>query len=249
VTVHSEGLDRREFIKMLPILYAEGIGTLFFDSREHGISSGSYLGPSYGIREYKDISYMVAYLKKKWRYTKVVVMGISQGAVAAIKAASIDPNISAVIAEEPFVTVEEGLSLLAEATVKQTSDVLKYVLPNERLLWWLPSISDYLPYWFYHITSKIACYRLSTETKEEDRFEAIDAIKNVEQPTMFIHGTNDKVIPTSHSQRLYDASPAKIKHLWFPEGGLHGEAYNNNPTEWRNEVMDFLRTACRRRSS
>jgi len=63
VAVHGAGLDRREFLKLTPMLYKAGYHLLLFDCREHGISSGSFRGFTYGLREHADVIAAVKYFR------------------------------------------------------------------------------------------------------------------------------------------------------------------------------------------
>jgi uncharacterized protein len=52
------------------------------------------------------------------------------------------------------------------------------------------------------------------------RFDSLDKIDDVTVPTLFVHGTNDAIVPASMSQRLYAAAKAP-KKLVMVEGGTH----------------------------
>ncbi len=64
-------------------------------------SGGSGRGFSYGIREKIDVVAAVNFMKIEKGFAKVVVIGTSVGGSSAIMAAAQDPNIDAVIAENP----------------------------------------------------------------------------------------------------------------------------------------------------
>ncbi|MBL8517767.1 MAG: alpha/beta fold hydrolase [Betaproteobacteria bacterium] len=62
------------------------------------------------------------------------------------------------------------------------------------------------------------------------RFDSLDKIDDVKVPTLFLHGTNDAIVPVTMSQRLYAAAKAP-KKLVIVEGGTHHNltsmAYDN----------------------
>jgi len=48
IAIHGAGVDRREFLRFTPWFHEAGFEVLLFDCREHGISSGTGRGVSYG---------------------------------------------------------------------------------------------------------------------------------------------------------------------------------------------------------
>lgn len=52
------------------------------------------------------------------------------------------------------------------------------------------------------------------------RFDSLDKIDDITVPTLFVHGTNDAIVPVTMSQRLYAAAKAP-KKLVIVEGGTH----------------------------
>lgn len=99
--VHGGGRDRRAFLRHVPLVHYQGYDCLLFDFSEHGMSDGSGVGFSYGIREKDDVRFAVKWLKEAKGLKKVVVIGTSVGASSAIMAAAEDLSIDAVIAENP----------------------------------------------------------------------------------------------------------------------------------------------------
>lgn len=72
-----------------------------------------------------------------------------------------------------------------------------------------------------------------------DRFPNLKRIKNYSNPLLTIHGTNDEVIPYSHSLKLMAACPAKDKvHHPITPGG-HNDLFMLAGTEIVDQVTDF----------
>jgi fermentation-respiration switch protein FrsA (DUF1100 family) len=59
-------------------------------------------------------------------------------------------------------------------------------------------------------------------------------------PLLFLHGTADRVIPASHSQRLHEAA-SEPKTLWFIPGLDHTEAITDRP--WQDRIVAFFLAA------
>ncbi len=59
----------------------------------------------------------------------------------------------------------------------------------------------------------------------KDKYLSDKYVKSVDCPILFIHGTKDKLIKSSHSQKLYDLTPVKNKELVFVEGINHHDIF------------------------
>ena len=63
-------------------------------------------------------------------------------------------------------------------------------------------------------------------------------IQNIKCPLLIIHGKKDKLIDSSHSQRLFDLAPVKDKSVIFIADVNHHDIYFkeiNNPI-----ILDWL---------
>lgn len=80
-----------------------------------------------------------------------------------------------------------------------------------------------------------------------DPMDNLEAIRDVAAPTLFIHGTQDEVVPFTMGRRLHDASPARMKEFRAIEGAGHNDVWLT--PEGRGlfgEMGDFLRRALAR---
>ncbi len=59
----------------------------------------------------------------------------------------------------------------------------------------------------------------------KDKYPSDEYIKNIKCPILFIHGNKDKLIDSSHSQRLYDLAPVKEKNIVFVDGINHHDIF------------------------
>jgi len=71
----------------------------------------------------------------------------------------------------------------------------------------------------------------------KDNYPSDEYIKNIKCPILFIHGTKDMLIDSSHSQKLYDLAPVEEKQIVFVDGINHHDIFfkeHNNPIilEW-----------------
>lgn len=57
-----------------------------------------------------------------------------------------------------------------------------------------------------------------------------------------LHGTEDAVIPWSHSQELFEAAK-EPRSLWILEGAIHTGLHNHAPDEWERRYVGPSRAA------
>jgi pimeloyl-ACP methyl ester carboxylesterase len=58
-----------------------------------------------------------------------------------------------------------------------------------------------------------------------ERFDSIDKVTQLKLPVLYMHGTNDPLIPAAMSDRLYGATPPGDKRLLLIAGGVHSNLH------------------------
>jgi hypothetical protein len=72
-----------------------------------------------------------------------------------------------------------------------------------------------------------------------DRFPNLKRIRNIKTPLLIIHGKNDEVIPFSHGEKLFAASPSATKDfLAIPSAG-HNDLFDIAGDEIVTRIADF----------
>lgn len=98
-----------------------------------------------------------------------------------------------------------------------------------------------------HMTSLLCKLRYGWSFGEAS---AIKAVSRSPHPMLFIHGGNDKFVPTEMVYRLYQAKPttqatfpaaSPSKTLWIAEGSSHAQSYSNHKAEYIQRIKNFLR--------
>jgi len=210
VTAHGGEVDRRGFLRQLPMLHRAGYAVLLFDYREHGISDGAGRGMAFGWREHHDVSSAVRYMKQDAGYARVAVFGTSMGGASAILAGGLDPAIDVVVAENPFASASD---VLGEA-----------------------ALFDRLPAWYRHLTLGFLRLRFGLRG-EPDAIEVVDRI--APRPLFLLHGTSDDLVSVWQSERLFERA-GEPKELWVLEGAEHTALFNLAPEEYERRVVGFL---------
>ncbi len=136
------------------------------------------------------------------------------GAVTVIHAAGgFQQDLEAIIADSPFQSLNE--------TVAHHTKML--ALPSfpfaDLFKWNLTRITQY------------AAEDLNT----------LKALRRLgEIPVLLIYGKEDRRLPPSGIQNIFDAIPSAEKKLVFFENTTHGAAYRVNPTLYLTTVLEFL---------
>ncbi|WP_262316328.1 alpha/beta hydrolase [Lacticaseibacillus parakribbianus] len=70
----------------------------------------------------------------------------------------------------------------------------------------------------------------------------IPALRRNTRPILFIHGAEDRFVPTSMAYRNYAAATAK-KALWIVPQAGHAQSFTKHPAEYRKRVLAWLKAA------
>ncbi len=68
-------------------------------------------------------------------------------------------------------------------------------------------------------------------------YDPVDSLDKIDIPLVFIHGTEDQVIPWQHSQMLSDKA-GKHAELWLQEGAEHTEAFYQ--PFYQSKILEFF---------
>lgn len=68
----------------------------------------------------------------------------------------------------------------------------------------------------------------------------IDQVKKCRKPMLFIHGSNDGLVPTWMVYPLYKAKTGK-KQIYVAPGSIHAMSYHDHHAEYTRAVRDFLK--------
>lgn len=74
------------------------------------------------------------------------------------------------------------------------------------------------------------------------RFDSINKIKNLQMPALFIHGTDDTIVPVNMSKQLYAAAPEPKQLIIVPNAG-HNDVAEVANLQYFQVVKEFVRLA------
>lgn len=72
-----------------------------------------------------------------------------------------------------------------------------------------------------------------------DKFDSFRSIRRVDCPVLVIHGTDDKLIPLWHAEKVYNAAPEPKRALWI-EGGQHNNYVYAAEEKYFTTVRQFI---------
>ena len=219
--IYSHGLfrSRRELVERAVELWKLGYGALLYDSRNHGNSGAARV--SLGYYERLDAEAAVQFLREERKSTdRIVLFGISMGAVTALLAAAETPQVDAVISDSAFLSFDDTIA------------------HHIRVFLHLPS---------FPLAAELGYFIESRADFSASQVNALEAVKRLsDRPILFIAGKNDKRMPPQIAETLYNASSSPKRDLLIIDGigsEIHGHAYQANSMLYIERIANFLTAA------
>jgi fermentation-respiration switch protein FrsA (DUF1100 family) len=195
------------------LLETLGYHVLLPDCRGHGKSQGGYIG--FGWHDRKDmLQWIDLLLQKKGADTQILLYGVSMGGSTVLMTGGeeLPHNVKCIIADCAYSSVTGILSYQMKRMFK---------LPSFPLM---------------SFTSLICRLRAGYSFKEAS---ALKQVAKARLPILFIHGSEDRFVPTSMVYELYEAADCP-KELLVVEGAAHGTSFWKNPQDYKAAVEAFL---------
>jgi len=213
IVAPGRGVSKSCFLPHAMMLADWWFNVLLLDLRGEGDSDGHTRG--FGVIEAQDVVGALDCLRqtRPQQSRHVFVLGISQGAAAALAAARTDDRIEAVVADSVFPSPAAELRSLTA---------------------WLPWPLD----WHFEQTTLLfASLELGRNLFREGPYRDIAAVSP--RPVLLIHGREDTVIPPSEAKGLFSAAgyPAM---LWQVRDARHAEGLQANPANYARIVSRML---------
>jgi pimeloyl-ACP methyl ester carboxylesterase len=210
VVVHGLGDSLDSYTEVGAVLRNRGHSVLLLDLRAHGKSEGRLT--TLGGHEREDVRAALVHLREGGLGREgFVLLGVSMGAVSVIRAAAVEPDVRAVVAEAPYDTYRGT------------------ILHHARLFYGLPERFPLIP-----AAIRVAEWRAGFDADEVD---AVAAAREISAPLLLIVDGEDERMPEEVVRRVYDAHPGP-KRLWVAEGAPHSAA--SRARGYWETVLGFL---------
>ena len=211
--LHGFGEDRAALFDRAQALAERGLNVALLDSRGRGASGGSLC--SFGGREADDLRVWVAQLADRIGPTAwLAAWGRSMGAAVALRAATTEPRLRA---------------LILEACYDDLTPTVAAWLGLARLPRWLAP-------WMLARAGRIAGVSLTWP-------RPLDLAPLARVPVYLVHGGNDRIVPTAATLRLHQALRCPLLvHDLIPDAGHVDIVSVAGPGLFEN-LAGFLSTA------
>ena len=208
-------------LEMLHIAYLYhhdmGFNVLLPDLRTHGKSGGSHIG--FGWKDANDVLQWMdvandLFGKGEDGKTCMVVHGVSMGAATAMFVAGREKRglVKAYIEDCGYSSVSDEIAYVAQRD---------YGLSSSLCITLAGQICQWIYGWNFRDAS------------------CVEALREVDVPMLFIHGTADRYVPFDMVHQLYDAKP-RNKDIWEVKDVIHARSYHDQQEEYTRKVRDFI---------
>jgi pimeloyl-ACP methyl ester carboxylesterase len=191
-----------------------GYNCILFDSRANGESGGRYC--TFGYYEKRDISRIIDAILS--RYGNVVPFGIfgnSLGAAIGVQAAEINKRIACAVVTSPFSTLREiGFDYMKRITSIPFRFVSDMSLDR---------------------SGAIANFPIDSVNPEV-------SARNVAQPVLVIHGSDDRYVSPEYGMRVYRNLASPNKEWYEVAGAGHDDVQEIGGSEYESRIKHFFLT-------
>ncbi len=179
-----------------------------------------YMGEtvSMGIKEQDVVLKWADHIAKVDDKANIFVFGLGMGGTTALLCADNlkHENVKGVISDSGYSDVKEVFKISINNI---------YGVPS------FPTVA--LSSLYVKITRKLIF-------KEED---VLEAVRESEVPILYIHGTEDSIVPVQQSNRLYEVTKAKGSDHITIHGAEHGQTMTEDTEKYWREVDAFIRNS------
>ncbi|MGN0666668.1 MAG: alpha/beta hydrolase [Huintestinicola sp.] len=191
-----------------------GFDVLILDLRAHGKSEGKYVG--FGVLDRYDLLEWIRYVNKRFdNGRKIFLFGTSMGATTVLMASGFNEIQSCV------------KGIIADCAFTSPYDIFSHVMKKD---YHLP------PFPIMNINN-VMCKKTAGYTFTE--YSTLDALKTNKIPVLFIHGKEDKFVPTWMSEKNYEAAVCE-KELLMVDGAGHGSSCYENISLYQETEKKFI---------
>jgi uncharacterized protein len=212
IMVHGVGAVKENFFPTCHYYASQGISTIIFDNRAHGKSGGNYA--TFGYYEKYDIQKIVDLVKIDYPNIRLGILGHSMGGAISTQAMALDKRIEFGVIESSFADLSQIVFDYGERFAKGWS----FRFLSNYVLWRAGKIAHFDP----------------------NEVKPIEAVKNISQPILFVHGDADKNITCEYSQQLYEACASTKKQLILIPKADHNDLQTVGGEGYQERKLGFL---------
>ncbi len=191
--------------------HKNGCSVLYAEQRGQGESGGDYMG--FGLLERYDCLEWVKWANENTEEIPIYLCGLSMGATTVLMTSG-------------FELPERVHGIMADCGFTSPHAIWKHVVQNNL----------HIPYGLYKAAaSDLYKKKLQIDSKE---YSCPEALKNCKVPVFFVHGTDDRFVPVTHTYENYKACAAEKRLLVVP-GADHCLSYFTDTKTYEAAVIKF----------
>lgn len=205
----------KDFAGLVYFYHQQGYHVLLVDDRAHGASEGKYIG--FGCLDREDCYRWIHYLDQRFQgKCSIFLHGISMGAATVLMTSSMNlpQSVKGIIADCPYTSIWEEFCYLTEREKKS----------------WL------IMYPIMKLAGKIC--KVAAGYKY-DEISSAEEVKDTKIPILLIHGKEDRFVPPSMSEKIYNNCVSEKKLLIVPNA-KHAESYYVAKEKYEENVLNFI---------
>lgn len=208
---HGNAGNKIDIIEIFEFLSWE-FNICSFDFSGAGYSEGQFV--TLGFQEKDDIKAVADFLRNELNIQKIILYGRSMGAVSSLRYAAMDPNIKAIVLDSPF---------------GHFPQLCKEILSNK---FYIPNVvsSILIDVARNKILEKLENFDINDFLPSEDA-------KQVQVPTIIIHGLQDSLVGIDHSREIFKNLPKNTYKKLLEVEGDHNDCRAQQDV---NIIRDFI---------
>lgn len=214
IFLHGFSGDRENIGVYGPMFYELGCDVVAYDARAHGDSEDAFM--TFGYYERYEAEAVILWLadKSEIDVSQIGMVGISYGAVTALQALNLQPDIAFVVADSPH---QDMRTTVTEQAVAIFGEPIKLISTGAFMMVELRA------------------------NMSVDEVSSIRAVQNANNPILILHSLEDTYIMPYHAEAIYEASNHETTQLILQDyGSPHADSIIDNPDAVRADVYTFL---------
>lgn len=212
ILVHGYSANYHIHMPFTRLFLNEGLNVLLVDQRAHGGSEGEYT--TYGYYEKNDIDRWIKYLEdKNGKDLYIGLHGQSLGGATVLMCGVNNDKVKFIIDDCGFSNGKEEI---------------KHEFDKQRYIPFKPV------YWLLRKKIKHRC------NFDMDEVNPLKEIEKSNKPILFIHGKEDKLVPYTMAEDMYNKRGNKEDLLYLVEDAGHMECYGANREKYEEVVRKFI---------
>ena len=212
IIIHGYNGFGLQMLHIAKEFYKLNFNIILPDCRGHGKSDGNYIGM--GWHDRLDILEWIKFITKKNPQAKIILYGLSMGGAAVL------------------MTSGENLP----ANIKCIIEDCAYTSVLDEFFYHYNKIFN-LPKFLLNLTDIICQTKSGYKLSEAS---AINQLKKCKTPVLFIHGAQDRFVPTKMVYKLYKSATCPKDILIIPKAG-HGLSYQIKAKKYFQKIQSFIK--------